>query len=174
MKKLFRLYLVLCSLFLFAPAQGQFLKKLKEKASQVTNKVVDKKVDEAVGTGDNSSSSPASGNAAPGKPRNKGGAGLTNTPPPDVKQQMTDAEAAYKQNKFSEARYSVQQALIGVELQLGRELLRSLPNEVNGFYACTYYCESIWNFLLADNRGTYDHLFHCRSVGFLFTLTIMR
>ncbi len=132
MKKLFPLYLVICSLFLFATAHGQFLKKLKDKAAQVTNKVVDKKVDEAVGIGDNSSSSSASGNAASGKPRNKGGAGLTNTPPPDVKQQMTDAEAAYQQNKFSEARYSVQQALIGVELQLGRELLRSLPTKVNG------------------------------------------
>lgn len=45
---------------------------------------------------------------------------------------MTDAETAYTQKKYSDARYSVQQALVGVEIQLGRKLLQSLPAQVDG------------------------------------------
>jgi hypothetical protein len=35
-------------------------------------------------------------------------------------------------NKYSDARYSIQQALMGIEIQLGREMLKSLPDDVNG------------------------------------------
>jgi hypothetical protein len=45
---------------------------------------------------------------------------------------MADAEKAFDAAKYSDARYSIQQALIGVEIQLGRELLKSLPSEING------------------------------------------
>jgi hypothetical protein len=44
---------------------------------------------------------------------------------------MTEAETAFTAKNYSDARYSIQQALVGVELQLGRELLRSLPEQVN-------------------------------------------
>lgn len=134
MKKIFTVSCALCFLLLSTAVHAQFLKKLKQKVSQATNQAIDKKVDNAAGI-DNTSSSTnrsSSSSSSSGKPVNKGGAGLTNTPPPDVKQQMTDAEQAYQGNKYSDARYSIQQALIGVEIQLGHELLKSLPAEVNG------------------------------------------
>jgi hypothetical protein len=112
-------------------AQG-LLRKLKDKASEVANKVVDKKIDNAVGIdgspGNGTSSSTSGGsNSRSGRPSNKMGEGLKNTTPPDVNQQITEAETANGAGNFSDARYAIQQALIGIELQMGKEILRSLP-----------------------------------------------
>jgi len=125
-------------------AQG-FLKKLKNKASEVANKAVDQKIDKAVGietssespgssgSGNSSSSNSSSGSSSgrSGRPSNKTGEGLKNTTPPDVTQQIAEAETAHAAGNFSDARYSIQQALLGVELQLGKEVLKSLPSTVN-------------------------------------------
>jgi hypothetical protein len=125
MKKIVLPMLVLCGMLVYKPCEAQLLKKIKDKVNQVANKTT--------GNNDNTQTSQTDNTTSNnGKPTNKGGAGLKNTPPPDVNQQMTDAEKAYDANKYSDARYSIQQALIGVEIQLGRELLKSLPSEVNG------------------------------------------
>lgn len=118
-------------------AQG-FMKKLKDKASDVANKVADKKIDKAVGIDQPSTSNSSTGadnNASAtgsrsGRPSNKVGEGLKNTAPPDVTQQITDAETANAAGNFSEARYSIQQALLGIEIQMGKEILKSLPATV--------------------------------------------
>jgi hypothetical protein len=103
-----------------ASSQG-FLKKLKDKVNNTVNNSVDKKT--GATTDNNSGSS--------GKPSNKGGGGLSNTAPPDVKAQMAEAESAHAAKNYSDARYSLQQALMGVEIQLGRQILKSLPASVD-------------------------------------------
>ncbi|TDH29024.1 hypothetical protein EXU57_02820 [Segetibacter sp. 3557_3] len=121
-------------LFIQAPVSAQgFLKKLKDKASSVTDKLLEKKVENAVGI-DNSQSNSSTGSSSgsSGKPSNKGGAGLTNSTPPDVVQQINDADKAHQAGSLSEARYSIQQALLGVELQIGRAILKSFPTTVSG------------------------------------------
>lgn len=120
-------------------AQG-FMKKLKDKASDVANKVVDKKIDEAIGIGGPSASNSASTNESStnvkhtssrsGHPSNRVGEGLKNTTPPDVNQQITEAESASAAGNFSQARYAIQQALLGIELQMGKEILKSMPTVV--------------------------------------------
>jgi hypothetical protein len=123
-------------------AQG-FMKKLKDKAADVANKVVDKKVDQAVGIDGQGGTNNASGNGngaaggagnstRSGGPTNKVGEGLKNTTPPDVNQQITEAETANAAGNFSDARYSIQQALLGIEIQMGKEILKSLPATVVG------------------------------------------
>ena len=107
-----------------ADAQG-FLRKIKDKVNQTVNNAIDKK------TGTSSGNEPGNTNNN-GKPSNKGGGGLSNTTPPDVKAQMTEAESAHAAKNYSDARYSLQQALIGVEVQLGRQILKSLPASVDG------------------------------------------
>src|ERR1700741_908921 len=82
-------------------AQG-LLKKLKDK---VINKTVDKEVEKKTGTSENSPNDNSNTNNS-GKPTNKGGAGLTNTEPPDVKIQMAEAETAHGSKNYSDARYS--------------------------------------------------------------------
>ncbi|MBL0134503.1 MAG: hypothetical protein IPP79_11115 [Chitinophagaceae bacterium] len=117
-------------------SQAQLLKKLKEKASQAAEKVLDKKVDEAVGVNNGNNSNNGTGgngsNSGNGKMSNKGGGGLKNSTPPDVMAQIADAEKAHTANNLNDARYSIQQALMGVEIQLGREILASLPAKANG------------------------------------------
>ncbi len=67
-------------------AQGLF-KKLKDKVSQKINPKTD------------NSSNSNNDDASNAKPVNKVGAGLTNTPPPDVKAEMADAESAHTAKK---------------------------------------------------------------------------
>lgn len=128
MKKPILLMLVLAAICAYNPCQAQLLKKLKDKVNKTVNTVTGTPADNTSTTGaDNNTAVDANG-----KPVNKGGGGLKNTPPPDVNQQIIDAEQAHTAANYSDARYSIQQALIGVEIQLGRELLKSLPDPVVG------------------------------------------
>jgi hypothetical protein len=108
-------------------AEGQVLRKIKEKAESAVNKALDKKVDEKVGT------QPENTGGSPGD-RSKGGnttgGGLVTTPP-DVNASLADAEAAFKKNQYGEARFSVQQAMLGVEMMIGKEILKGLPDKVD-------------------------------------------
>ena len=119
--------------FLGFSAEAQ-LKKLKEKINQAVDKAVGNEVEKKTGlpTGDNSGNS-GSGNS--GGPVNTTGGGLTNTEPPDVKAHMAEAKTAHSGAKYSDARYELGRALMGVEIQLGREILKSLPKNVGGLDA---------------------------------------
>ncbi|MBT1703088.1 hypothetical protein [Chryseosolibacter indicus] len=115
-------------------AQG-LVGKLKQKASQAAEKALEKKVDEKTGgnsNGGNTSNENSGNNSSGGNhPTNKGGGGLISTPP-DVNQNLSDAESAYKTGSYGEARYAVQQAMLGVELEIGQKVLKSLPETVSG------------------------------------------
>ena len=123
-----------------ANAQG-FLKKIKQKAEQAADKVIDKKVDNAVGTGDsNAGANGGAGNEGPvspgavgrkGKAVNKGGEGLI-SPPPNVNENLTTAETSFKSAMYSDARYSIRQAMLGVEMEIGKKILESLPETIAG------------------------------------------
>src|ERR1700712_1934148 len=107
--------------------QGQFLKKLKDK---IVKDKIDNTVDKSIGT--NTSQTDAGNTSSSGKPSNTKGAGLTNTTPPDVNQQIADAKQSQSAGNYSDARYSIQQALMGIELQIGKQILLSLPATVSG------------------------------------------
>lgn len=125
MKKTPLLIMLVCCVLAYKPSDAQLLKKLKDKVNQATNK--------ALGNDETTQNTQTdNGSSTSGKPTNKGGGGLQNTPPPDVNQQLSDAEQSFAGAKYSDARFSLQQALMGIEIQLGRELLVSLPNDVNG------------------------------------------
>jgi len=126
MKKPILLLLVLGAVCAYQPSHAQLLKKIKDKVNKTVNSST------TTTTTDSNTTDAGTATDASGKPVNKGGGGLKNTPPPDVNQQMTDAEQAHAAANYSDARYSIQQALIGVEIQLGRELLKSLPDPVLG------------------------------------------
>jgi hypothetical protein len=113
-----------------AYSQG-ILKRVQEKANKTINKAVGKEVENKTGIPSENESNNNNNNAnTSGKPTNKGGGGLSNTEPPDVKAQMAEAETAHGAKNYSDARYSLQQALMGVEIQLGRQILKSLPNTI--------------------------------------------
>lgn len=115
-------------------AHGQLLNKIKQKASQKAEQAIDKKL----GTGNQSNTSnqgnPSGGPGNSGggnNPNNTSGGGLITTPP-DVNQSIADAQSAYKSKSYGEARYNVQQAMLGVEMEIGNKVLESLPESISG------------------------------------------
>ncbi len=144
MRKLKLLFCCGIATVCFSTANAQLLKKLKEKAQMAADKVIDRKIDDAIGGGSSSSSSgnnESSNESSSGrgsttsstrnKPTNKGGQGLVTTPP-DVKENLASAESAFKTASYGEARYAVQQAMLGVEMEIGKNILKSLPETVAG------------------------------------------
>lgn len=104
-------------------ATGQdLLNKLKKKAGeQVINKL----------GGQKPTNKGTPNSNTPNNPTNQGGGGLI-TEPPNVNQNLADADVAFQANKYGEARYAVQQAMLGVEMEIGNKVLKSLPATVAG------------------------------------------
>jgi hypothetical protein len=122
--KKFTLLSIVCVLCFSYNSNAQLLKKLKDKVNNAVN-----------GNSSNNSNqttSTASSTNSSGSPTNTKGGGLTNTTPPDVNQQIADAEKSQASGNYSDARYSIQQALMSIELQIGKEVLQSLPATVSG------------------------------------------
>lgn len=137
--KLLLACLLTLSFALQADAQG-FVNKLKQKADEAATKALEKKAKEKVGVSDetnnNTGNSPenstgSSGSQSRNRPTNKGGGGLIATPP-DVNRNLTEAETSYKAGSYGEARYAIQQAMLGVEMEIGQKVLKSLPESVSG------------------------------------------
>ncbi|TKK69794.1 hypothetical protein FC093_06860 [Ilyomonas limi] len=111
-------------------AQG-LLKKLKDKVNDKVNDLKGNNNSSSSSTSNSDNNSSAASNNSSG-PVNRTGAGLTNTAPPDVLSNIAKAETASKDTNYSQVRYALQQAIMGVEIQLGRQILQSLPNTVDG------------------------------------------
>jgi len=138
MKMKFVLTCLVAVLFAFS-ADGQgFVNKLKQKADEAASKALEKKAKEKAGISDDTQQTSGGGQNDQGagtnvknRPSNKGGGGLISTPP-DVKQNLAEAETSYKAGSYGEARYAVQQAMLGVEMEIGKKVLESLPQSVSG------------------------------------------
>lgn len=120
-------------------AQG-LVGKLKQKAEQAgqkaAEKALEKKIEEQTSgkspsQNENENGDANSNSSSNSRPVNKGGGGLVTTPP-DVNQNLSDAESSYKSGNYGEARYAVQQAMLGVEMEIGQKVLKSLPEKVSG------------------------------------------
>jgi hypothetical protein len=126
------------ALLLLSTANSQgLLKKIKDKAQQTADKIVDKKIDEKIdesignNTNNNNGNTDMSSVGKKGRPTNKTGAGLISTPP-NVNENLTSAETAFKAAKYSDARYSIRQALVGVQMEIGKKILAELPESISG------------------------------------------
>lgn len=62
---------------------------------------------------------------------NTKGEGLIFTPP-DVEENMAEAETAFQAKNYADAKNAVRQAIIGVEMEMGYNILKSLPENVAG------------------------------------------
>jgi len=67
--------------------------------------------------------------------RNEGEPKVRKLTPPDVNEQISNARAAFADNSYTEARFYVQQAIVGIELQIGYKILESMPIDVLGVSA---------------------------------------
>lgn len=140
MRKL-NIVLVFAGMFLLHhQASGQLLNKMKQKLEDKAVQAVDKAMggnttNPGNAPGGGSSGGTGAAGSAPGSSTrravNKGGAGLISTPP-DVKQNLAAAETSFKSGKFSDTRLAVQQAMLGVEMEIGHKILKSLPETISG------------------------------------------
>ena len=142
-----KLILLAAAVLVVTGSQAQVLNRLKNKGEQEAGKAIDnlftgKKKNTGTGNGTtgnnngangtgNSNSGSSSNNGGNNNPSNNSGGGLVSTPP-DVNQNLSDADAAYKKASYGEARYAVQQAMLGVELEIGNKILKSLPESISG------------------------------------------
>lgn len=141
-----KLILLAAAVIVASGLQAQVLNKLKNKGEQKAGEAIDnlfsgkKKNSSTNGNnnGGNNSGANNSGNSGSGSnnggnnnPSNNSGGGLVSTPP-DVMQNLADADAAYKKASYGESRYAVQQAMLGVELEIGNKILKSLPESISG------------------------------------------
>lgn len=122
------LFLALAVISFTAEAQG-IVNRLKQKALDAGEKAIERKIDPTPGSG-NTGNNPAPGNTSE-RPANTSGGGLVTTPP-DVRQNIAEAETSYRSGKYSDARYAVRQAMLGVEMEIGQKVLKSLPETVQG------------------------------------------
>jgi hypothetical protein len=117
-------------------ANGQgILKKIKDKAQQAADKVIDKKidqqVDESVGNNtNNNANTDMSSIGKKGRPTNKTGEGIISTPP-SVNENLASAETAFRDGKYGDARYAVRQAMVGVQMEIGKKILAELPATIS-------------------------------------------
>ncbi len=119
---------VLVLVLIFVAGQQSYaqslLKRLKQKAEDgIVNEVFgEEKKNESASFQQTSSASNVN---------NTRGGGLTNTAP-DVVENITNAESAFKQRSYTEARYSVRQAILGIEMEIGQNILEGFPESVKG------------------------------------------
>lgn len=143
MKRTYFLLAAVVCILTTGPSSAQVLNKLKNKGEQKAGEAIDnlfsgkkKNQNQNQNQGDqNNGQNGQQGQGGSGSggnnPSNKGGGGLISTPP-DVNQNLADAEVAYKKSSYGEARYSVQQAMLGIELEIGNKILKSLPESITG------------------------------------------
>jgi hypothetical protein len=137
-KYLSRTSIVLVLIFAFsqlAEAQQLLLKKIKEKAEEEaveklfgSDKNKEEKTTGEQGAGSESATYGETGESS-GISNTRGG--LTTTPP-DVAKNIDAATTAYKDGKYSEARNATRQAVLGVEIEMGKNVLKELPETVKG------------------------------------------
>lgn len=108
------------------PAHPQgALRKLKQK---VQTDVINK----AIGDENKTENAPPAQNPPSNSPvTNTKGKGLANSTP-DVKGNISDALTAYEAKNYSNARFAARQALLGIEIEIGKKVLENLPKSVSG------------------------------------------
>jgi hypothetical protein len=143
MKRKYVLLTVVVWILTTGVISAQVLNKLKNKGEQKAGDAIDnlfsgKKKNQnqnqnqgGQNNGQNGQQDQGGSGSGGNNPSNKGGGGLISTPP-DVNQNLADAEVAYKKSSYGEARYSVQQAMLGIELEIGNKILKSLPESITG------------------------------------------
>ncbi len=109
-------------------AQGRLLRRLKQEAEK-------KAVEEIFGEEEKEKKKTAEEAADKERsPRNRKGGGLSQKLP-DVDQSIDDASAMFASRDYKSSKISLREAIWGIELEMGQNVLESLPDMVQGLAA---------------------------------------
>jgi hypothetical protein len=128
---------LLCFLFLIGNStlySQAFLNKLKEKAAEkAVNKVLntDEKKDNASNESSTSTNSNSGSGTSSQNVQNTKGKGLESAPP-NVMENIKSARSSFQSKDYTQARYATRQALLGVDMEMGQNVLKSLPEKADG------------------------------------------
>jgi hypothetical protein len=140
--KLFFYVLLISFISSYSATSQGLLKRAGQKLGREAEKMLDKDKSKNSNSDNNNQNNPnqnvnqnPGGEAYPG-----GGASQTRTSstgrkkmtPPDVNKSMTDAETAFKSKDYNDTRFNIQQALTGIELEIGYQMLDSMPKNIDG------------------------------------------
>jgi len=129
-------FTVLTFCFASIESEAQLLRKLKQKAGSGLLKEIgvggDEKKSDTSNQNSNSSSSTNSSNTnnSTNTENNRGG-GLK-IAPPDVMANISDARTSLSAKSYSQVRFSIQEAMRGVELEIGEKILETFPTMTFG------------------------------------------
>ena len=138
--------LLLLPLFFGGEVYSQgFLQKVKSKAEdKAINKIFggDKQnTTNSTGTNSTNGSSASGTSGAYGTGTSGSGSGSGSvqntqgglvTTPPNVNENIDAAKTAFDAKNYANARFSVRQAILGIEMELGQKVLKSLPDKADG------------------------------------------
>lgn len=103
-------------------AQGRVLRRLQQEIEKkATEEILNKKEEEK-------ETQPGEGDRRENA-RNRGGGGLVQTAP-DVNLAISDASRWYSSGDYKSSKTSIREAIWGVELEMGQNVLKSLPEKV--------------------------------------------
>lgn len=111
--------------------QGSLLRKIQNRAE---DKIVDGIFKDSKKETETESIKTQTETEASSPNRNRKGAGLSKDVP-DVIQSIKDSESSMNDQNYSEAKSALRKALWGVELEIGQNVLKSLPSEVESLKA---------------------------------------
>jgi len=112
----------------FSGQSQSLLNKLKQKGE---DKLIQKTVDAVFGEDDNSGTTNNPSSPTSSGTTNTKGSGLI-IEPPDVVKNIEEAETAFGTKNYSSAKYALRQAMVGIEMEIGESILKSLPTSVDG------------------------------------------
>lgn len=109
--------------------------KLKQEAqdkvsSKLSNGKSNSNSNNSSGTNQNSSNSGNSSTSTNNKSATNTKGGGLSASNVDVSQSIADAGSAYSAKKYSDSKYNIRQAIMGVELEMGKDVLKMLPETV--------------------------------------------
>lgn len=132
--------------FTFTDIYSQSLiNKIKKQTEDKVLKKTDQTIDDVIfgngkqgesgNTGNDGNSSSSSGNSTSGT-ANTTGSGLV-VEPPDVLKNIKETELAFNARNYGSAKYAARQAMLGIEMEIGHNILKSLPSSVDGLSVVT-------------------------------------
>ncbi len=114
-------------------AQNRLLQKAKEKLKQKGNETIDGLFEkDRGGSNGNDSGTNYPSNETNTSNNGSGDRGQRKMTPPDVEKNIDEAQSSFSSRDYSGTRFAIQQAIIGIEYELGEKILDAMPDDLGG------------------------------------------